>query len=239
MLRVGDRLLRRSVGKAIHQYQMIENGDRIAVGVSGGKDSLSLLNLLSERRRRVPIQYDLVAIHIDLGFDGTGKEIEPYFRQEEIPYRIEETRIGPIAHSEINRENPCFLCARLRRKRLFELADGMGCRKVALAHHRDDIIETLLLNMFYGGEIGTMIPHQRLFKGKLSIIRPLALTDEDAIWRYAKAQAFPIIESGCPTTEDSERNRIKAILAELTRNNKKIKGNIFRSMQNIRRDYLP
>lgn len=218
---------------------MIENGDRIAVGVSGGKDSLSLLSLLSERRRWVPIQYDLVAVHIDLGFDGTGEKIASYFRQERIQYRIEATRIGPTAHSEINRENPCFLCARLRRKRLFELANSMGCRKVALAHHRDDIIETLLLNMFYCGEIGTMVPHQRLFKGKLSIIRPLALTDEDAIQRYAKAQRFPIIQSGCPTTQDSERDRIKAILTELGRKNNKIKGNIFRSMQNIRMDYLP
>jgi len=235
----GDQFLRRPLGKAIRQYQMIQNGDRIAVGVSGGKDSLTLLHLLYTRKRRVPIEYGLVAIHIDLGFDGTGETLGPYFRQQGIRYHIEKTRIGPIAHSKINRENPCFLCARLRRKRLFELANAMGCAKIALAHHRDDIIETLLINMFYSGEIGTMVPHQRLFNGKLSIIRPLALTDEDAIRRYARARGFPVIESGCPTGKESERNRIKAILVELGRKNRRIRGNIFRSMQNIRTDYLP
>lgn len=235
----GDQFLRRSVGKAIHKYQMIQNGDRIAVGVSGGKDSLSLLHFLSIRRQWVPIRYDLVAIHIDLGFDGTGERLAPWFRQEGILYHIEETRIGPIAHSEINRENPCFLCARLRRKRLFELATTMGYTKIALAHHRDDIVETLLINMFYSGEIGTMVPHQRLFNGKLSIIRPLALTDEDAIRGYARTKAFRVIESGCPTVKDAKRTQIKAILAELARKNRRIKGNIFRSMRNIRKDYLP
>ena len=218
---------------------MIQDGDQIAVGVSGGKDSLSLLDLLLAQRRRAPISYGVTAIHIDLGFDGTGERLEPYFRHEEIPYHIEETRIGPIAHSEINRENPCFLCARLRRKRLFEVASLMGCTKIALAHHRDDIIVTLFINMFYSGEIGTMVPYQKLFKGRLCIIRPLALTDEDIIRRYATARGLPIIESGCPTMRDSKRNQIKAILAELVRQDSRIKGNIFRSMRNIRKDYLP
>ncbi|MBW2057307.1 MAG: tRNA 2-thiocytidine(32) synthetase TtcA [Deltaproteobacteria bacterium] len=231
--------LRRSVGKAIHQYHMIESGDRIAVGVSGGKDSLFLLRLLSLRRRWVPIDYEVVAIHIDLGFDSTGERLEPYLRLQGIPYHIEKTEIGLVAHSEANRENPCFLCARLRRKRLFELADAMGCAKIALAHHRDDIVETLLINMFYGGEIGTMVPHQRLFQGRLSIIRPLALTEEDAIRRYTEAHGFPVIGSGCPTAGNSRRSRVKSLLAELARKDKRIKGNIFRSMGNIRKEYLP
>jgi tRNA 2-thiocytidine biosynthesis protein TtcA len=218
---------------------MIQDGDRIAVGVSGGKDSLSLLHFLSVRRRWVPISYGLLAIHIDLGFDGTGKTLEPYFRTQGIPYYIEGTRIGLMAHSEMNRENPCFLCARLRRRRLFEVAIRMGCSKIALAHHKDDIIETLLISMFYSGEIGTMVPYQRLFNGRLSIIRPLALTDEDAIWRYAEVQRFPVIETGCPTPKDSKRNEIKTILAELAQKNRRVKGNIFRSMGNIRKDYLP
>jgi tRNA 2-thiocytidine biosynthesis protein TtcA len=235
----GERPLRRSVGKAIHQYRMIEDGDRIAVGVSGGKDSTSLLHLLSIRRQWIPIHYDLVAIHIDLGFDGTGKRIEPFLREEGVPYHIEKTKIGLVAHSEVNRENPCFLCARLRRKRLFEITHALGCRKIALAHHRDDIIETLLINMFYAGEFGTMVPLQPLFSGKLSIIRPLALTDESAIRQYSEAKGFDLIESGCPTTEVSSRHHIKAMVAELARKNKRIRGNLFRSMRNIRKDYLP
>ena len=235
----GDRFIRRSFGRAIHRYEMIEEGDQIAVAVSGGKDSLSLLHLLLAARRRAPIPYDLVAIHIDLGFDGTGEKLEPHLRHLGIPYHVEKTRIGLIAHSPVNRENPCFLCARFRRKRLFELATDMGCTKIAMAHHRDDIIETLLLNMFYSGEFGTMTPNQSLFEGKFSIIRPLALTDEDAIRRYATAKGFPVIGSGCPTKARSKRNQIKALLAELVQRDRTIKGNIFRSMQNIRTDYLP
>jgi tRNA 2-thiocytidine biosynthesis protein TtcA len=218
---------------------MIQNGDRIAVGVSGGKDSLSLLDLLCAQSHRAPISFGLVAIHIDLGFDGTGQELKTYFRERRIPYHIEETRIGLIAHSSMNRENPCFLCSRLRRKRLFELAHLMGCRKIALAHHRDDIIETLLINMLYSGEIGTMVPYQRIFKGRLFIIRPLALTDEEVIRRYAEHKGFPVIRNDCPTEKHSKRHEVKALLAALSQKDRRIKGNIFRSMQNIRRDYLP
>jgi tRNA 2-thiocytidine biosynthesis protein TtcA len=239
MTRTGDQLLRRRVGEAVHRYQMIQDGDRIVVGVSGGKDSLSLLDLLWAQRRRAPVTYDVIAVHIDLGFDGTGDKLVPFLRDRGIPYHVEKTRIGPVAHSEINRENPCFLCSRLRRKRLFELAKQMGSRKVALAHHRDDMIETLLMNMFYSGEFGTMIPHQRLFQGEISIIRPLALTDEDAIRRYVRARGFPVIATGCPTTKRSKRSEIKAVLEELVQKDRRIKGNIFRAMRNIRKDYLP
>jgi tRNA 2-thiocytidine biosynthesis protein TtcA len=239
MMGSGDRILRRRIGTAIHRYQMIQDGDRIAVGVSGGKDSLSLLDLLWAQKNRAPVSYEIMAIHIDLGFDGTSAKLVPYFRQRGIPFYVEETRIGPVAHSEINRENPCFLCARLRRKRLFEVANHLGYTKVALAHHRDDMIETLLMNMFFSGEFGTMVPHQRLFRGKISIIRPLALAEEEAIRRYARARGLPVVESGCPTTRRSKRNQVKGILEELMRKDRRIKGNIFRAMRNIRRDYLP
>jgi len=239
MERAGDQLLRRRVGEAIHRYQMIQDGDRIVVGVSGGKDSLSLLDLLWAQRRRAPVTYDVIAVHIDLGFDGTGDRLVPFLRDRGIPYHVEKTRIGPVAHSEINRENPCFLCSRLRRKRLFELAKQMGSKKVALAHHRDDMIETLLMNMFYSGEFGTMMPHQRLFHGDISIIRPMALTDEDAIRRYVRNQGFPVIATGCPTTKRSKRSEIKAFLEALAQKDSRIKGNIFRAMRNIRKDYLP
>ena len=239
MARRGDQLLRRRLGEAIHRYQMIQDGDRIVVGVSGGKDSLSLLDLLWAQRGRAPVAYDVIAVHIDLGFDGTGDKLVPFLRDRGIPYHVEKTRIGPVAHSEINRENPCFLCARLRRKRLFELAKQMGSRKVALAHHRDDMIETLLMNMFYSGEFGTMMPHQRLFHGDISIIRPLALTGEDAIRRYVRDQGFPVIATGCPTAKRSKRSEVKAFLEALVQKNSRIKGNIFRAMRNIRKDYLP
>jgi tRNA 2-thiocytidine biosynthesis protein TtcA len=132
------------MGQALNQYQMIDNGDRIALGLSGGKDSWALLWLLNALRRRAPIDYELFPIYIDPGFkDGPGQVIADHGRHLGFDVRIECTDDGLVAHSDANRENPCFLCSRLRRKRLFEIADELGCSKVALGHNKDDLIETL------------------------------------------------------------------------------------------------
>ncbi len=165
MSRCRERAMRRAVGQAIHRYQMIADGDRVAVGLSGGKDSLTLVWALHERLARIPIHYSLFPIHIDLGFEGSPASlIEAYCRKEGHGFRIEHTDYGIRAHSDENRENPCFLCARLRRQRLFEVAHELGCNKLALGHNMDDIIETLFLNMCYSGEISTMVPYQVFLK---------------------------------------------------------------------------
>ena len=157
MSRFRDKAVARAVGQAIHHYDMISHGDRIAVGLSGGKDSLTLLWVLQERLSRIPIHYSLVAIHIDLGFEGgPARLVEAYCEEMGYALRVEYTDYGIRGHSEENRENPCFLCSRLRRKRLFEVAHELGCNKLALGHNMDDIIETLFLNMCYSGEISTM-----------------------------------------------------------------------------------
>ena len=162
------------------------------MGVSGGKDSLSLLHLLKERLKRVPIHYELLIVHIDLGFDsGRADILRDYFEKEGLTYHIEFTDIGKKANSSENRENPCFLCAWERRKKLFQLANRFKCNKVALGHHKDDIIETLLLNIFYSGEISTMLPLQSLFKGKITIIRPLSLLEEKTIEKFAREIGLP------------------------------------------------
>jgi tRNA 2-thiocytidine biosynthesis protein TtcA len=234
-----DRAVRRAVGQAIHHYGMIADGDRIAVGLSGGKDSLTLLWILHERLSRIPIHYSLEAIHIDLGFDGTAApRIEAYCKEKGYSFRVEYTDYGIRSHSEENRENPCFLCARLRRKRLFELADELGCNKLALGHNKDDIIETLFLNMCYGGEISTMVPCQPFFKGRLVVIRPMAYVDEGAINRFAQDHEFPDFPNACPTAMTSKRYEINKMLNGLYKTNKKIKGNIFRSMSHVKPEYL-
>ena len=144
-----DKALLRAVGRAIHQYGMISDGDRIAVGLSGGKDSLTLMWALHERLSRIPIDYSLLAVYIDLGFEGDPASlIEDYCKKMSYRFQVEHTDYGRQGHSKQNRENPCFLCSRLRRKRLFELADELGCNKLALGHQMDDIIETLFLNRF-------------------------------------------------------------------------------------------
>ncbi len=231
--------MRRAVGQAIHRYDMITHGDRIAVGLSGGKDSLVLMWVLHERLSRIPIHYSLIGIHIDLGFDGgPASLVEDYCKKMGYNLRVEHTDYGIRGHSEENRENPCFLCAHLRRKRLFELADEYECNKLALGHNMDDIIETLFLNMCYSGEISTMVPYQPFFQGKLTVIRPLAHVGEEAARRFAKAHEFPEFVDPCPTARTSKRSEVKKMLNRLYKTNRKIRGNIFRSMSHVKPDYL-
>ncbi|MBW2036843.1 MAG: tRNA 2-thiocytidine(32) synthetase TtcA [Deltaproteobacteria bacterium] len=239
MSRFRKRAIPRAVGEAIHRYRMIADGDRIAVALSGGKDSLTMMWILHERLSRVPIQYSLHPIHIDLGFDGgPARFIRDYCKKLGYSLWLEDTDYGIRSHTEENRENPCFLCARLRRKRLFEIAHELGCNKLALGHNMDDIIETLFLNMCYSGEISTMVPCQPFFRGKLTIIRPLVHLDGQAISQFAREHGFGHFSNPCPTARTSKRSEIRKMLQSLYKTNKKIKGNIFRSMGNIKQDYL-
>jgi len=227
------------VGKAIHRYEMISDGDRILVGLSGGKDSLTLMWILIERLQRILIEYELFPVYIDPGFEGGfGQSLAAYCNQAGYNLRIEHTDYGLQAHGAENRENPCFLCSWHRRKRLFEIADELGCNKVALGHHKDDIIETLFMNICYAGEISTMKPAQTFFKGLFTVIRPLALVDEDTTKRFAREQKFPKFVNPCPSSNNSKRREIKKMLDRLYRDNKKVRGNIFRAMSHVNPDYL-
>ena len=218
---------------------MLADGDRIVVGVSGGADSLTLLLLLQERLARIPIDYELFAVHIDPGFEESFAEpLKSFCEKFGIPLRVEYTDFGRQGHSSANRENPCFLCSRLRRTRLFEIARELKCNKLALGHNKDDIIETMFLNICYAGELSTMLPVQVLFKAELALIRPLAYTDEELIRQFAREQRFPDFINPCPTTAISKRREIKDMLKRLYRSNDKIKGNIFRSMQHVKPEYL-
>jgi len=233
------KTLKRVIGKALHSYDMISDGDRIAVGLSGGEDSYTLMWFLQERLARVPIHYDLFTIHIDNGFDGDSCDsIASHCKDSGYKLRIEYTDYGIVGHSAQNRENPCFLCSRLRRKRLFEIADELGCSILALGHNKDDIIETLFMNMCYAGEISTMVPLQHLFHGRFKVIRPLAYADKDTIRSFAREMDFPVSENPCPSANSSKRSEMKAFLNQLYRSNRKVKGNIFRSMKRVKSEYL-
>jgi tRNA 2-thiocytidine biosynthesis protein TtcA len=233
-----EKEIRSLMGKAIHHYGLIQDGDRILVAVSGGKDSLALLHLLHERRKRVPIDYELIPVHIDLGFGLNQQEsLKGFFEARGLSYRIEQTQIGNLAHSRENRENPCFLCSWERRKLIFQLAHRLNCNKIAFGHHKDDIIETFLLNIFYSAQVGTMLPRQAIFKGKMTIIRPLALIEEKKIRRFAAEMALPFGPGGCPSSGKTKRREIKELLETLERKNRRIKGNIFRSLSNINLEY--
>ncbi|MBW1711008.1 MAG: tRNA 2-thiocytidine(32) synthetase TtcA [Deltaproteobacteria bacterium] len=234
------RQFKKLAGKALHDYRMIEDGDRILLGVSGGKDSVALVKFLEEHRSRVPIDYSLVAVHLDLGYDNPAEKesLKNYLKELDVEFHFEDKDYAIVAHSEVNRENPCFLCASHRRRRLFELARDFDCCKLALGHNRDDLIETLLLNIFYSGEISTMIPAQKFFGGALTIIRPLAMVPEAVIHRLVERLGLPAVENQCPTSGQSKRKEVKTIIANLSRKNDKVPANIFRALSNYRPDYL-
>jgi tRNA 2-thiocytidine biosynthesis protein TtcA len=189
---------------------------------------------------RVPIDYALFPVYIDPGFkpDFTD-ELSIYLKAGGHDLIVDHTDFGPVAHSAINRENPCFLCSRRRRQRLFEIADELGCRKVALGHNQDDLIETLFINICYAGEIATMMPWQSFFNGAMTIIRPLAHAPEKDVQRFAEKRNFPAFVNPCPSAYRSKRQEIKMLLNTLYRQNRKIRGNIFRAMHHVNPDYLP
>ncbi len=234
-----DKAINRDIGRAVNRYDMIADGDRILVGVSGGKDSLTLLWYLSERLARVPVSYELFPVYVDPGFEGGfGEELKAWSESHNFQLRVKYSDCGIAAHSSENLENPCFLCSRLRRKLLFETAQELGCSKIAFGHHKDDIVETFFLNMFYTGVMGTMCPVQQVFRGKFHIIRPLAFTDEERIERFARDRSFPEFTNPCPTAQNSKRREIKDLLSYICQGDKKIKDNIFRSLSHVNQEYL-
>jgi tRNA 2-thiocytidine biosynthesis protein TtcA len=226
--------MKRLMGRAISGFRMIADGDRVMVAVSGGQDSISLLWLLRERLKRIPIRYDIMAAHVDLGFGPpTGERMEEFFLNNAFDHAIINTPAGPLAHSNHNRENPCFLCSRLKRKAIFEKAAELKCNKIAFGHHKDDFIETFFLNLLFAGSASTMQPVQEFFHGALTLIRPLCLLDESIIKGYADEMGFPVIENGCPSAGSSMRAQMKSLLTNLYHTNKKIKGNIARAVQRL------
>ncbi len=234
--------LRKNMELAITDFQMIQPGDRIMVGISGGADSFVLLQLLSGRKIFTPKDISLVAVHIDLGFYGENpsyyEPLKRYFEANGYEYHIEVTKIGTYAHSEKNRKKPCFLCSRFRRQRMIELAERLGCQKIALGHHKDDVIETLFINILFGRQISTMMPNQELFKGKFHIIRPLVYIWEKKIKEFAAQNDFPTFESRCPSSGLTRRAYVKNLLLNVEKDHRGTRENIFKALRHVKPEYL-
>lgn len=223
--------------KAIIDFDMIQPNDKIAVAVSGGKDSLSLLHVLRDRQRIVPFHFDFIAVHVDFEFDDFDpKHLTQYLEQHDFPFIVETV---DFLKGERYEEIDCFWWSRNRRKALFQMANREGFTKIAFGHHLDDIVETILLNQFYRGEIGAMKPKQVLFDGKITLIRPLAYVREYQMVSLAKAlNIHSMGQSKCANDDTSHRMKIKKMLREFEQQNPAIVKNIFRSLQNIREEYL-
>lgn len=227
----------KKTGKAIVDYAMIEEGDRIAVAVSGGKDSLSLLHVLRDRQRIAPVRFEFTAVHIDFGFaDFDPRVLVDYLKREKFSLIVE--RVEDLKDQRWE-DIDCFGWSRRRRKALFLVAEKKGFNKIAFGHHMDDIAETIVLNQFYRGEIGAMKPRQELFDGKIVIIRPLAYVRERQMEYLAKKLNIASLgQSKCANDDTSHRMVVKNMLREMEKHNPNIVTNIFRSLKNVRKEYL-
>ncbi len=231
-----EKSISKKVGRAIADYGMIRDGDRILVAVSGGKDSLVLLKILSDRRRIVPIRYEVVAVHVDLGYACVNKEVLKKFLQER-GYDLHVKKLD-ILKGKARSEISCFWCSWNRRKALFEAAKKYGCNKLAFGHHKDDIVQTILLNLLFEGEISAMSACQEMFKGKLSIIRPLAYVEEPEIAEFARLYGFPVPHCACPNSKTTKRAVVKKFVNDVQEICPGVKTNIFKSLTRIKKDYL-
>lgn len=229
------RLLR-LVGQTIAEYRLIEDGDKIMVCVSGGKDSYGLLDLLLVLQRRAPIHFDLVAVNLDQKQPGFPAHVLPEFLTAAgVPFHIERRDTYSIVKRLIPEgQTTCSLCSRLRRGHLYRVASELGATKIALGHHRDDILETLLLNLFYTGKLKSMPPKLRSKDGQHIVIRPLAAIREDDLARYAEMRSFPIIPCDlCGSQNDLKRKQVKAFLLEWEQRSPGCMDSMFAALSNV------
>ena len=224
-------------GKAMHDYSMIQDKDKILVGLSGGKDSFTLLHILSARRKWIPVSYDLYAVYVKLnapcGVSAAKMNLEKLCADldvhfQEITIEIDEPR-----------KSSCFWCSWNKRKTLFNACQDLGCNKLALGHHKDDIVETFLLNLFYHGQIATMPPKLDFFGGKLTLIRPLVYMEETMTKRYAEEHDFASVSCSREFFDTTKRSMVKNLISNLKHDIPKIKSNLFNSLKKeIDREYI-
>lgn len=223
--------------QAIDDYHMIENGDRIAVGISGGKDSLTLLYALHGLMRFYPQRFTLCAVTVDLGFDNLHLEqIKQLCDELSIPYHIVRTEIAQIVFETRKESNPCSLCAKMRKGALNEAMLAAGCNKIAYAHHKDDVIETMMMSLLYEGRLHTFQPVTHLDRTGITVIRPLIYLNEADIIGFVRKNQVPVVKSPCPVDGHTRREYIKQLIRNLNLENPGVKERMFTAVQNSQLD---
>lgn len=231
--------IHKQFGRATKDYEMLHDGDKILVALSGGKDSLTMLQLMAERSRIYKPKISIVAAHVkmvNIPYSINPEFIKDFCNSLGVELHIVETGFDA---STDKRKSPCFLCSWNRRKALFTIAQELGCNKIALGHNMDDFIETMLMNMTFQGSFSAMAPVMKMDKFPMTIIRPLCLVNENDVEKYAQAQQFPPLKKNCPYENDSHRKSMKDLLAHLEGLNPEARYNLWGSMSNIQSSLLP
>ncbi len=219
---------------AMEQYDMIQSGDRIAVGLSGGKDSVALLAALSEMRRFYPRKYELIAITADMRFndsDGDFTALDEFCKSIDVPYVVKRTELADIIFNIRKEKNPCSLCAKMRRGIIHDTAVENGCNKVALGHHMDDAVETFFMNLLNGGNIGSFCPVTYLSRKNIYVIRPMVLASEAIVSGAVHQCNLPVVKSSCPMDKTSEREKTKSLVSALNREYPQLREKVIGAMQ--------
>ncbi len=231
--------VRQTAGKAINQHEMIGEGETVMVAVSGGKDSLSLLEILSIRRHYLPIHYTIHAAHIiteDVPYKIDVDWLQAFCDKLDVTLHLVHTRANL---ETAGKKKPCFACSRNRRKELFQLTDRLGIKKLALGHHLDDAVETLVMNMAQHANISSIPANLEMFDGQLQVIRPLILLTDAEMKRYANLLGFPSLKQECPYEDHTIRQKARQLVEQMTEINPKARINLFNSMKKIDFEYLP
>lgn len=218
--------------RAIDDYNMIEEGDTIAVGISGGKDSLTLLYALAKLQKFYPKSFSLYAITVDLGFkDFDTSGLERYCNRLEVPYFVEHTQIGEIVFDHRKEPNPCSLCSRMRKGAFNQVAIRLGCNKIAYAHHKDDVVDSFLMSLLYEGRVHTFSPVTFLEKSQITLIRPLIYAYEGEVKSFALKNELPVCKNPCPADGVTKRQESKDIIDQLRATVPEIKERIFSAIE--------
>ncbi len=209
--------LMKPIKKTVQTYGMIEKGDRVAIGLSGGKDSSTLLYLLTALQKQLPFPFEIIPITLTLGFEGVDlSPMKEFVSRLGYDLHIQETTIGQVVFDIRKEKNPCSLCANMRRGTLYEYAASLGCNKVALGHHLDDGLETFFMNLLYNGKMGTFQPKTYLDRSNITIIRPLIAIEEEKIIKFVQAKNIPVIHNPCPANKKTKREEVKDLVKGLS-----------------------
>ncbi|MED3662691.1 tRNA 2-thiocytidine biosynthesis TtcA family protein [Ureibacillus terrenus] len=223
--------------KTIMEYNMLEEGDRVAVGLSGGKDSSTLLYLLTLLKQQAPFHFDIVPITLTLGFDGMDlSPLQNYVESLGHELHIKETKISQIVFDIRQEKNPCSLCANLRRGILYDYAKSLGCNKVAYGHHLDDGIETFFMNLLFGGKLGVFRPVSYMSRLDITLIRPMIAIEEKFIIQFVNSREIPIIHNPCPADKNTKREEMKVLVKALSEKYPNVRQNFLHAVKNVREE---